>query len=61
MSAIIEELNESIDRKVEEKFKELNNKGFENKSRITEVLMDKEKFEITDDVVTRNKKLQMYL
>lgn len=57
MSAIIEELNESIDKKVEEKFKELNNKGFENKSRITEVLMDKEKFEITDDVVTRNKKI----
>ena len=54
MSAIVEELTGKINEKIEEKFNQLNEKSFE-KSRITEVLMEKN--EKIEEINTRDKKI----
>ena len=58
MSAIVEELTEKLNKKIDDKFEELSEKSFGDKpTRLTEVLMESKAVEIKEEVSTRDKKM----
>ena len=59
MSAIVEELSSKLEQKIDEKFEALTEKSLkgENKSRISEVLMESVAVETKEDKQLRNKKI----